>query len=111
MARCPAGLLDDLADVLAAVRRWPRVVERSPGVFYVGRTPFLHFHALRTGRVADARDGRDWGERIALDPPLGPARRRALRRELQRRQAAGEIVDIYPYNPVRRLNAAALPHG
>jgi isocitrate dehydrogenase kinase/phosphatase len=32
-------------------------------------------------------------------------------RELQRRQAAGEIVDIYPYDPSRRLRPGVSPPG
>ena len=85
MAHCPPELLDDLADVLGEIRTWDGVVERSPGVFYVRRTPFLHFHALRDGRVADARDGRDWGERIPLPHPASAARRRVFAREIRGR--------------------------
>ena len=44
MARCPAKLLDDLESVFAELRTWPGVVEPKPGVFYVRREPFLHFH-------------------------------------------------------------------
>jgi hypothetical protein len=53
MARCPFELLDDLGDVLAEVRGWAGVEETSPGVFYVRRQPFLHFHLL-TGRRRQA---------------------------------------------------------
>ena len=85
MAHCPPEMLDDLTDVLAAVRRWPWIREPKLGIYYIKRTPFLHFHALRLGRVADARDGREWGERISLAYPIGRTRRRAFLRELRRR--------------------------
>ncbi len=85
MAHCPPEMLDDLTEVLAAVRRWPSIHEQKLGVYYIARTPFLHFHALRLGRVADSRDGRDWGERIPLAYPIGPTRRRVFLRELRRR--------------------------
>jgi hypothetical protein len=58
MAHCPVELLDDLGDVLAEVRGWAGVKEDSPGVFYVRREPFLHFHLLKGGRrpVATSRE-------------------------------------------------------
>ncbi len=49
----------DIADVLEEVRALPGVLERSPGVFYFGRSPFLHFHTKAGARWADARDGRE----------------------------------------------------
>jgi hypothetical protein len=52
MARCPIELLDDLADVLQTVRGWKDVVEKSAGVFYARRLPFLHFHLVEGGRPA-----------------------------------------------------------
>ena len=101
MAHCPREMLDDLAPVLAVVRRWPWIQERTLGVCYIKRTPFLHFHALRSGRVADARDGRDWGERIPLDHPISRTRQRAVLRELRRRyertaEALGLAIDEAP---------------
>ena len=78
-------MLDDLADVFARVRTWDAVVEKKIGLYYLRRTPFLHFHVLRSGRVADARDGHTWGARIDLPYPSTAARRRALLRELRAR--------------------------
>lgn len=63
----------DIADVLEEVRALPGVLERSPGVFYLGRSPFLHFHTKAGARWADARDGREWGEEMPL--PFGSPRR------------------------------------
>src|SRR5207253_50467 len=43
----------DIADVLDKVRSLPGVSERSPGIFYIGRTSFLHFHTKAGDRWAD----------------------------------------------------------
>jgi len=43
-------LLRDLRNVLAGLRTWADVVEKKPGVFYLGRQPFLHFHLLTGNR-------------------------------------------------------------
>ncbi len=50
MAHCPPDLLDDLEDVLAEVRAWAGVVEKTPGVLYLRGQPFLHFHLVAGGR-------------------------------------------------------------
>jgi hypothetical protein len=87
MARCPPGLLDDLDDVLAAVRAWAGVIEKSPSVFYAHRRPFLHFHLEAGGRRrADIRSLAGW---IALDlpRPISRTRRAVFLRELRRRYA------------------------
>ena len=85
MARCPADLLDDIADVLAEVRRWDGIVERTPGVFYLRRDPFLHFHLMEGGRRrADVKGVAGWHS-VELPLPLPAARRRALTRELSAR--------------------------
>ena len=89
MAHCPPELLDDLSDLLADLRRWPDVVERSPGVFYVRRRPFLHFHLLAGGRRrADVKGRSDWVQ-LELPRPLPAATRRALLRTLRLRHAEG----------------------
>ena len=53
----PAQLLDDLADLLAEVRTWGGVIEKSPGVFYVRRQPFLHFHLVAGAGAAPTSKG------------------------------------------------------
>lgn len=68
MAHCPYAHLADLEPMLAELRKWPDVREPRPGVFYVRRTPFLHFHIKDGRRWADVRSGRAWGPR--LDIPL-----------------------------------------
>lgn len=87
MTRCPRTLLTDLNPVLAAVRTWDGVVEKTPGVFYLRREPFLHFHLAADGRRrADVKGSAGWTP-LALPRPL-PARGRAwLLREVRRRYA------------------------
>jgi hypothetical protein len=83
MAHCPFELLDDLGDVLAEVRGWAGVEETSPGIFYVRRQPFLHFHLLKGGRRrGDIKGARGWTS-LDLPRPLSTRRRQSLRRELR----------------------------
>jgi len=87
MPHCPPDQLDDLAGVLAELRTWPRVIEKKPGVFYVRREPFLHFHLIPGGhRRADVKSPSGWAE-IDLPRPASATRCRALLRELQSRYA------------------------
>ena len=87
MPFCPPGMLDDLSGLLDEVRGWSGVVERKPGVFYVGRDPFLHFHLLAGGRRRGDVKGRTGWSQIDLPRPVSAARCAAFRRELRRRFA------------------------
>ena len=83
MAHCPPALLDDIADVLADLRAWPGVVEKSPGVFYARRNPFLHFHLIKDGLVEGGRrradvKGRAGWTSLDLPRPISAAKRRAF---------------------------------
>jgi hypothetical protein len=83
MAHCPVELLDDLGDVLAEVRGWAGVKEDRPGVFYVRREPFLHFHLLKGGRRrGDIKGSRGWVS-LDLPRPISATRRQMLRRALR----------------------------
>jgi hypothetical protein len=87
VAHCPPALLDDIADVLADLRAWPGVVEKSPGVFYARRNPFLHFHLVKGGLVEGGRrradvKGRAGWTSLDLPRPISAAKRRALLRLL-----------------------------
>jgi hypothetical protein len=73
MAHARREDLSDIDDVLHALRALPGMIERSPGVFYLRRTPFLHFHARAGARWADARAGADWGPEMPL--PFGASAR------------------------------------
>jgi len=83
----PDELLD-IADVLEEIRALPGVSERSRGIFYIGRDPFLHFHTKAGVRWADAKDGRDWGPELPL--PIGPPQVAKARfvKEVRRRHEA-----------------------
>jgi hypothetical protein len=83
VAHCPPELLDDIADLLAEVRTWAGVVERKPGVFYVRRQPFLHFHLVDGGRRRADVKGRTTWVQVDLPRPVSAARRRAFLRELR----------------------------
>jgi hexosaminidase len=83
VARCPPDLLDDLADVLAAVRTWAGVTEKRPGIFYVRGQPFLHFHLLTGSRRCGDIKGRHHWVRLDLPRPLSASRRRVFLRELR----------------------------
>jgi hypothetical protein len=82
MARCPPNLLDDIVALLAEVRAWPGVVEKSPGVLYVRRQPFLHFHLIKGDRRRADVKGRSGWTSLELPRPISAAKRRALRRLL-----------------------------
>lgn len=85
MAYCPPELLDDVADVLAELRTWPRIVEKKPNVFYVGREPFFHVHMLSSGRRRADLKGRAGWTQLDLPRPASATRRRTLLRALRRR--------------------------
>ena len=87
MAHCPPALLDDVVDVLDAVRGWAGVVERKPGVFYASRQPFLHFHLAADGRRRPDIRGRAGWIALELPRPISERRRQDLLRELRRRYA------------------------
>lgn len=92
MAHCPPELLDDLAGVFAEIGTWPGIVEKTRGVFYVRRAPFLHFHRTADGgRRADVKSDAGWVS-FELPRPLSVARRRgfvrALRAHFDRSQRA-----------------------
>jgi hypothetical protein len=95
MAHCPPELLTDLGDLLADVRTWPGVVEKRPGIFYLRREPFLHFH-LFSGprRRADVKGRRGWVQ-VELPQKMTDGTRYALRRQL-RRSARGRSRPRHP---------------
>jgi hypothetical protein len=55
-----AAGLDELDDVLRALRGVDGLRERSRGVFYRGSRAFLHFHEDPSGMYADVRLGADF---------------------------------------------------
>ncbi len=85
MAHCPPDQLKDLADVLAEVRALPGVSEPRPGIFYLRRTPFLHFHSKDGKRWADVRAGRDWGTEVPLPFDASAQAKTSFLRTVERR--------------------------
>ena len=62
----------DLEDVLCQLRKLPGISERSHGIFYLKRVPFLHFHTKDGNRWADVKAGAKWGPEIPIPFLCGP---------------------------------------
>ena len=60
MKHASSSALDQLAQLLAGIRQFDRVKEKSRGVFYCRSKAFLHFHEDPTGLFADLRTGSNW---------------------------------------------------
>lgn len=85
---CPFEELDDLAQVLDQIRGWPDIREPRPGIFYIKRLPFLHFHVDRSGRRwADVREGPSWGPEVEIPYGASSAAHREFLEEVERRYA------------------------
>jgi hypothetical protein len=56
----------DLEDVFCELRKLPGISERSHGVFYLKRMPFMHFHTKEGNRWADVKAGANWGPEIPV---------------------------------------------
>jgi len=69
-----AQTLEILEPLLARLRAFDALQERSRGVFYVRSRAFLHFHEDPAGLFADVRaaDGRGF-DRIKVGEPAGEA--------------------------------------
>jgi hypothetical protein len=74
MKHAGAMALDRLEPLLARLRGFDALKERSRGVFYVGSRAFLHFHEDPVGLFADIRaaDGAGF-ERLKVDDRAGEA--------------------------------------
>jgi hypothetical protein len=89
MAHCPFEKLGDLRAVLDEIRTWPGIEEPKPGIFYLKRVAFLHFHLDTDGhRSADVREGAVWGEPLDVPLPASATAQRRLLAEARRRHAA-----------------------
>jgi hypothetical protein len=72
MRHARAGDLDLLEPLLARLRAFLDLTERSRGVFYRKRQAFLHFHADPAGLFADVRSTDGVGfDRIRVDEAAG----------------------------------------
>ena len=64
--------LERLEPLLARLRAFPQLREKSRGVFYLRSKAFLHFHEDAAGLFADVRapDGKDF-DRLHIDEASG----------------------------------------
>ena len=60
MKHATAPSLDQIEDLLAALRGFPGLKEKARGVFYVRGKAFLHFHEDPAGLFADMRPAAEW---------------------------------------------------
>jgi hypothetical protein len=60
MKHASDSALDQLDDLLEAIRRVPGLVEKKRGIFYRASKAFLHFHEDPAGLFADLRPGAEW---------------------------------------------------
>jgi len=68
MKHAGAASFEALRDLLKSLRSRTALVERRPGIFYVGGKAFLHFHEDPAGVFADLRLGSDW-QRFPVNSP------------------------------------------
>ena len=80
--------LGDLEDVLEAIRKLPDISEPKPGIFYLRRVPFLHFHMKAGTRYADAKVGAEWGPEIQIPVDCRQREKSVFLREVRARHAA-----------------------
>src|SRR5882724_2776543 len=91
--------LRDLRDALREIRALPGLSEPRPGVFWLRRTPFLHFHTTGDFRRAHAKVGRTWGPEIVLPFGASRAARTAFVREIRKRYET--CLELQPRAPRR----------
>jgi N-acetylglutamate synthase-like GNAT family acetyltransferase len=74
MRHARAADLDRIEPLLARLRGFDALVEKSRGVFYVRSKAFLHFHEDHRAMFADVRAAGDGGfARIRVDDDEGAA--------------------------------------
>ena len=86
-----------LSPLLASLRALPRLVERTPGSFYLGSSSFLHFHGDPAGLFADVKLDSSSFERF---PVTTAAERASLLKWVQSRlDRQGPATDDHAGNP------------
>jgi hypothetical protein len=88
MPRARRADLSDLDDALTSIRALPGLIERTPGVFWLHRVPFMHFHTARPPRRVHAKNGPGWGAEIVLPMGASRAARAAFVKEIHARYEA-----------------------
>lgn len=76
MAHCKPNELDDIKEILFAIRSIPGLKEKQTGIFYFKGKGFLHFHSKDNKRWSDVRCGVGWGDPIDL--PFKPTKAQQL---------------------------------
>jgi hypothetical protein len=72
MKHAGPGALDQLEPLLAEIRAFAALREKSRGVFYLKSRAFLHFHEDSLGLFADVRDpGAADFDRLKVDDDAG----------------------------------------
>ena len=74
MKHAGTDALDDLEDLLVAIRQLGGLKEKKRGIFYRKSSSFLHFHEDPTGLFADLRNSDDFRRH----PVNTPAQRHRL---------------------------------
>ncbi|MBI1360415.1 MAG: hypothetical protein GC155_09075 [Alphaproteobacteria bacterium] len=89
MRHAGQATLDQLEDVLTALRRLDGLKENSRGVFYRGGRAFLHFHEDPDGLFADVRFAADFERSRVSTAAERSAFLRKVRAGLDKPQARG----------------------
>lgn len=106
MKHATARALEPLAVLVAYLRGRRELRERTPGVFYRGRSAFLHFHEDTAGVFADVRTLDGW-KRL---PVASPAQQEGLTDLVaQLLSAVSNAVSPARRPASARLNGAAAP--
>jgi hypothetical protein len=68
MARCPYEKLKSIESVLDLVRKLDGITETKPGIFYLKKQAFLHFHEDKSTEEiwADIKEGKIWGKTVPI---------------------------------------------
>ena len=80
--------LRDLEKILDEIRKLPGIAEPTPGIFYLRRVPFLHFHTKDGMRWADAKIGLSWGPELPIPFDCGRREKTRFLREVRARHTA-----------------------
>jgi hypothetical protein len=91
----------DLEDVLRKLRQLPAMSERSPGIFYFKRIPFMHFHTKDGKRWADVKLGKSWGPEIPIPFKSGQRAKQRFLKLVSERHRAQVALDTTSRGPRR----------
>ena len=90
MRRAGQAALDELAELLSALRRTAGIREKSRGFFYRGARAFLHFHEDPDGLFADVRFTTTFERRCVSSAKEQVAFLRQIKAELSQLTTSGK---------------------